>query len=1499
MSARACRPRWVSAAGFAVFLAACTIVDAFVDYKPNVPVNVFSGTIPPCEAYAFKQGCSCDTPLGESTVYVDVGFIPGAGVELRCDVCRSLNLDAAYSILTGRLRITGDATIGVHRTALANVSFVSPDILRARKSGYKVRYNYGPLYIESVDRHYSFGPCGGSDGLTWGDAQAYCADRSRDVLGLVGYLPTHTSTPENVLHRLATDACVAGLGCAWFLGAAWRNATPDASYWRWVTGSAGTLGSLGCQPYTAAYGPHRSACDLTLNADGCSGAECQKGGPPLEGRQYQNWSVYIPPATAFSKWDAVAAYDAESMDSGRWVVMNATERLTSCACEWGGVGSSCFRSPEDLSGYMEIVARPAPPALYVRGSKTTPWAHVSCSKMIAGFSAGCSCDMPLSAAWVGIASPHLILSSEYQFWCPLCEELGLTAMVNVGVIHIGGYHAHVSITGDGTLTTYAKVISTFVFSTTTGRSNTLRLSFGFGHPLWNMQSGHFYSFEQGNWSWAQAQEHCNGYDFFGLKGYAATITSAEEDNAMFSMFVGTMLSNYADGYIGAVPSKTNMWRWMTGPEGVAGGCVYEPSRTSCAASPVATPARCKGLDCEKGLLFFREGFGFDAPRRYGYSNLPIDAVTSSKSPGLSWSLSAWDDNPNRGVLCEWGGLGDLCIAPSDLTHVTPLRVVPQLYLNEAEDAPRAYASSTSVAWPYLPVEAKTLVGHPDLVVLAVKEDQPGLHLVRGTEEVAWLPFACTGALVLLGDKYAVSASSNGSSFDSSAADHAADSRLIVVDLSTPEDPRVVGNFSLVGRGAVSVMHVDGHKLYCATWYSTTLIIDMSDPLAPSLQARLSTNCFLPTSMAVVGNLLYISGTQLYRDSALCAVDTDTAAYYGVTELPAAAFDRTPALFSLGGVNSTDDARLAAFYVTSGATYHVIDASDPTDLNITEQVSFSRTLTYLPESATRVGDRVYLNKANIGVIIVDIHSGRLIMVLSVPHLQYPKFVTASGSTLYIFGTDSDSSPLHMHVVSLEAVSDATPSPPTIPPTPTSTPDDNQLYLAIGFGTIGFFCLICALVGCRCVVVLRKRKEKEKAKQDANTWSELADQPYPTAPPGHGQNPLWSYVPPALPPQPVPFVPAYAPPVPAPAPAPAPAYPPHALYPLPRVGVHPMPAESVTLPAPTPASAQERPSTEATPASNTAPTVSWEEITCGDRIGTGASSSVYRATWRGAVVAVKEVPHTDAVLAEVNAQSQTSHPHIVQCHGYAVNGEKLYVVMEYCEGGCLKTLLEEKRRQGTPITVEELLRIAKHVSLAMSSMHADGWVHRDIAARNIFKKDETYKLGDFGLVREVDSTGSYKLKGPERIPVHWTSPEALRRHIFSKPGDVWSFGVLLWEVLVYCSQRPYNNKMGLAQIEKRIVAGETLSRPDGCPPMLWDSLVARCFFAPEDRPPFAKIAEEIIPALIAAGSDVSPVGAIEINSPYRDPDGDMYGPCAPLCLRDPIPIDPVTNAPALAE
>ena len=303
------------------------------------------------------------------------------------------------------------------------------------------------------------------------------------------------------------------------------------------------------------------------------------------------------------------------------------------------------------------------------------------------------------------------------------------------------------------------------------------------------------------------------------------------------------------------------------------------------------------------------------------------------------------------------------------------------------------------------------------------------------------------------------------------------------------------------------------------------------------------------------------------------------------------------------------------------------------------------------------------------------------------------------------------------------------------------------------------------------------------------------------------------------------------------------------------------------------------------------IAYEQLKFKHKIGSGNSSHVYLATWRGADVAVKEVAYSDDVFREVQTQKRVSHPHIVQCHGYAVNGDKLYVVMEYCEGGCLKSLLEEKRRQGTPITVEELLRIAKHVSLAISSMHADGWVHRDIAARNIFKKDETYKLGDFGLVREVDSTGSYKIVQGESggVPVNWTSPEALSRNLCTKPGDVWSFGVLLWEVLVYCSRRPYGDK-NLPQIEQRIVSGETLPLPDGCPPMLWDSLIARCFFSPFERPTFAKIVDDIIPALVAAASQPAPVEMeLDDDNPYREVGGGLYGPVGELRMTDELPFE----------
>ena len=328
------------------------------------------------------------------------------------------------------------------------------------------------------------------------------------------------------------------------------------------------------------------------------------------------------------------------------------------------------------------------------------------------------------------------------------------------------------------------------------------------------------------------------------------------------------------------------------------------------------------------------------------------------------------------------------------------------------------------------------------------------------------------------------------------------------------------------------------------------------------------------------------------------------------------------------------------------------------------------------------------------------------------------------------------------------------------------------------------------------------------------------------------------------------------------------------------------------------------------------IDFKDVNIVKKIGEGHTSTVYLADWRGVEVAVKDMPICDAVLREVETQQMMNHPHIVQCFGYSLSKNRLLAVMEHCDEGSLESFLIQRTAQRDPITVRDVIDIARSISLAMASVHADGCIHRDLAARNVFKKGGVFKLGDFGLVREVDSRGGvYKAVGKSaEVPVNWTSPEALSSHEFSKAGDVWSFGVLLWEVMMYCSKRPYDRSPDVC--ERRVLEGDILERPSGCPEMLWDSLIARCFFPAQERPTFRKICQDIIPSLLASattkpssfydgseygtGSFQPPVGLSDCyKSLGNHEDPTFYGPLSPLCLADLIELELGSTPPLVAE
>lgn len=148
---------------------------------------------------------------------------------------------------------------------------------------------------------------------------------------------------------------------------------------------------------------------------------------------------------------------------------------------------------------------------------------------------------------------------------------------------------------------------------------------------------------------------------------------------------------------------------------------------------------------------------------------------------------------------------------------------------------------------------------------------------------------------------------------------------------------------------------------------------------------------------------------------------------------------------------------------------------------------------------------------------------------------------------------------------------------------------------------------------------------------------------------------------------------------------------------------------------------------------------------------------------------------------------SHPNIVSPIGaYSIDGP-LYLLMEFVSGGNLLSFLRGSRCQNShyvnmscSLNERELLKIAEDVANGMNYLSSLNLVHRDLAARNVLLTEE--KVTDFGIAREVHSEGIYtKTTTASRLPVKWMAPEFIRFHIYTSKSDVWSFGVLLWEII----------------------------------------------------------------------------------------------------------------------
>ncbi|XP_065188437.1 tyrosine-protein kinase CSK-like [Sycon ciliatum] len=249
----------------------------------------------------------------------------------------------------------------------------------------------------------------------------------------------------------------------------------------------------------------------------------------------------------------------------------------------------------------------------------------------------------------------------------------------------------------------------------------------------------------------------------------------------------------------------------------------------------------------------------------------------------------------------------------------------------------------------------------------------------------------------------------------------------------------------------------------------------------------------------------------------------------------------------------------------------------------------------------------------------------------------------------------------------------------------------------------------------------------------------------------------------------------------------------------------------------------------------------DLVLGDKLGGGEFGEVFAGDFRGMKVAIKTLKDKQAVqafLKEASVMTALRHPHLVQLLGVCCDGgvgQPIYIVTEFLAKGCLVDYLRSRGR--SVIRQKDQAEFSRDVASGMAYLESKNLVHRDLAARNVLVSIEgKAKVSDFGLARDA----THNLEGG-KFPIKWTAPEALRHSKFSTKSDVWSYGIMLWELYSF-GRVPYP-RVPLAEVTQHVESGYRMDAPDNCPPEVY-SIMKRCWdIVPERRPEFSVLFTEL--------------------------------------------------------
>ncbi|XP_072021957.1 fibroblast growth factor receptor 1-like [Amphiura filiformis] len=239
-------------------------------------------------------------------------------------------------------------------------------------------------------------------------------------------------------------------------------------------------------------------------------------------------------------------------------------------------------------------------------------------------------------------------------------------------------------------------------------------------------------------------------------------------------------------------------------------------------------------------------------------------------------------------------------------------------------------------------------------------------------------------------------------------------------------------------------------------------------------------------------------------------------------------------------------------------------------------------------------------------------------------------------------------------------------------------------------------------------------------------------------------------------------------------------------------------------------------------------------------------VVKTTKEGATTSEKE-----DLRRELNLMKKfKNHPNVLEYLAGCVVRGSLCIILEYMARGTLRQVLmnsrqlydyayTRKRDIQSTLSQTQLMIFAQQVATGMNFITSNKCVHRDLAARNVLvSEDLVCKVSDFGLAREEEE---YHRKSDIKLPLRWMSIESWADGIHTKESDVWSFGILLWEI-VTLGARPYPG-MGTRVVIREVESGYRMPKPTHCLQEVYDIMCGCWSSNPSNRPSFAEVIQKL--------------------------------------------------------